>query len=225
MNQNLESIYLTPFQRQMLEGNLRKELPNSYRQRLEIILLTDEGKSQAEICRILQCCTATASRWIQLTKGGLAHKYLECPIGRPKVITDEYIEALKELLQHSPRDYGYAFKSWTVNWLRKHIAKEMGIEVSESHLKRVMGELGLSTRSKAQVSKSVQSNANILIADLQSDTHTSDDDSELAKLNLFQNDRNSYIYGSASSFSAYFSNTTQRNLQYLTQSVRVSILC
>ena len=152
MDRNSKSIYLTPCQRQMLAENLHQDLPHAYRQRLEIMLLTDRGKSQAEICRKLGCCTATASRWILLTKTGLAHQYLDCPVGRPKIVTAEYIELLGALLQHSPSHYGYPFKNWTVNWLGKHIAKEIGIEISESHLKRVMGELGLSTRTSGHLS-------------------------------------------------------------------------
>jgi transposase len=227
MNTNAESIYLTPFQRQMLEENLQQELPSSYRQRLEIILLTDRGRSQAEICRTLGCCTATASRWIQLTKAGLAHKYLDCPVGRPKIVTDEYIELLRTLLQHSPRNYGYPFKNWTVNWLSKHIAKEMGIEVSESHLKRVMGELGLSTRTKAQPDRSRQSNANIFIADLQTDLErltvcdSNRSNGELSELNFSQLKWDAQIHGAANSFAAYFTTATQRDLRYCAQFHRI----
>ena len=223
MNPNSESIYLTPFQRHLLEDNLQKELPNSFRQRLEIILLTDRGKSQADICRILGCCTATASRWIQLTKVGLAHKYLDCPVGRPKVVTDEYIELLQELLQHSPKNYGYPFKSWTVNWLGKHIAKETGVTVSESHLKRVMGELGLSTRAKARLETCVQSHSKIHIADLRSNVDRVDN--ELAELNLAHIKLDARIYGSQSSSSACFAAAAQRNLRYFTHSSRISSWC
>jgi transposase len=230
MNTNIEGIYLTPFQRQLLRENIQKELPNAHRQRLEIMLLTDEGKTQAEICRILGCSTATASRWIQLTKAGLAHKYLDCPVGRPKIVTDEYIESLQRLLQHSPRDYGYPFKTWTISWLGKHLAKEMGIEVSQSHLKRVMRDLGLSTRSpsaqaklsKAQPEKYTQSGANIFIADL--NCPPDQEESELSEINLLQIKLDSRIYGSASSFTTHFAATTQRNLAFFTHNTRVSIL-
>ncbi len=229
MNTNSHSSYLTTFQRQMLEDSLKQELPNSYRQRLEIILLTDRGTSQAEICRILGCCTATASRWIQLTKAGLAHKYLDCPVGRPKVVTDEYIEFLQELLKHSPKDYGYPFKSWTVSWLRKHIAKEMGIQVSESHLKRVMGELGLSTRAKANPPSHAHAKANICIADLSGDRDRSSlgnspaSSNDVSELNLAHIKWNS-LHGAANSVSMYFATATQRNLRCFTQCDRVSIL-
>jgi transposase len=222
MSLNSEGTYLTSFQRHLLHENIKKELPTSYKQRLEIILLTDEGKTQAEICRILGCSTATASRWIQLTKAGLAHQYLDCPVGRPKIVTDEYIEFLQRLLKNSPRDYGYPFKTWTISWLGKHLAKEMGIEVSESHLKRVMRDLGLSTRSKVQPEKHTQSGANIFIADLKSPPDHQE--SELSEINLLQIKLDSRIYGSVSSFTTYFAGTTQRNLAFFTNSERVSIL-
>jgi transposase len=194
MNVNSQGVYLTPFQRQLLKESMKEELPNAHRQRLEIMMLTDNGKTQAEICRILGCSTATASRWIQLTKAGLAHNYLDCPVGRPKIVTDEYIESLQMLLQGSPRDYGYPFKAWTISWLSKHLAKEMGIEVSVSHLKRVMRELGLSTRSKARQENCSLSSANILISDL---PHTSEHlpDKEFSEINLLQIKLNSRIYG------------------------------
>jgi transposase len=194
MNVNPQGIYLTPFQRQLLQENIKEELPSAHRQRLEIMLLTDSGKTQAEICRILGCSTATASRWIQLTKAGLAHNYLDCPVGRPKIVTDEYIESLRGLLQNSPRDCGYPFKTWTISWLSKHLAKEMGIEVSVSHLKRVMRDLGLSTRLKAREEKRSLSSTNILIADLPGSSDYPPD-GELSEINLLQIKLNSRIYG------------------------------
>jgi transposase len=172
--------YLTPFQLQLLEDNLQKpDLSDIYRQRLKIILLTDHGHSQAEICRFLSCSTATASRWIQITKAGLAHQYLGCPVGRPKTVTDEYIEVLRELLEHSPKDYGYPFSTWTVKWLSKHLIKQTGTMVSESHLRRVMGELNLSTR-RSKVLSSSRSQSAILLTDL-----CVTDDGELTEISFF----------------------------------------
>jgi transposase len=220
MNENSPGLYLTPFQRQLLGESIDRDLPAAHRQRLEIMLLTDAGKTQAEICRSLGCSAATASRWMQLTRAGLAHQYLEYPVGRPKLVTDEYIEFLRELLGHSPKDYGYPFKTWTVSWLGKHIAKEKGIEVSQSHLKRVMRELGLSTRTSVQP-PSGYSKANISIADL---SDRSLPDEELSELNLFHIQLNSKIYGAAVSFSTYFAPTARRDFLCRAHAARLSIL-
>lgn len=221
MNHNSEGIYLTPFQRQLLAEKIAKEPDNAYRQRLEIILLTDRGNNQATICRTLGCSAGTASRWIQLTKAGLAHQYLDCPVGRPKVVTDEYIELLRELLHHSPRDYGYPFKTWTIDWLGKHIAKEQGIAVSHSHLKRVMRELGLSTRTKLQQPQS-SSTANIFIADLPD--ISSEPNRTESGLHLFKIQLDSKIYGAASSPSNCFPATAQRDFSDFDYPKRISIL-
>lgn len=166
--------YLTPFQHQLLRKSLKENLSNLYRQRIEIMLLADEGKSQIEICRILKCCPATVRHWIHVARAGMAHQWQDCPIGRPKAVNDEYLERLKELLSHSPRDYGYSFQRWTVNWLTKQLAKEFGVEVSDRHIKRLLKQMGLSTINKpSNTQENTNKNANnskIFIRDLKSET-------------------------------------------------------
>lgn len=145
----LTGKYLTPFQRKLLQKNLEDNLSESYRQRIQIMLLADEGKTQTEICQILGCCPATVRHWMHIARTGMAHQWQDCPLGRPKAINQEYLERLQQLLSQSPRDCGYGFRRWTVSWLRKHLAKELGIEVSDRHLKRVLKQMGLSTIPKA----------------------------------------------------------------------------
>jgi transposase len=165
--------YLTPFQRKLLQKNLQENLSESYRQRIEIMLLADEGKTQTKICQMLGCCPATVRHWMHIARTGMAHQWQDCPLGRPKAINQEYIDRLQELLSLSPRDCGYGFKRWTVTWLRKHLAKELGIEVSDRHLKRVLKQMGLSTIPKPNPSISENTEkatgAKILISDLKSE--------------------------------------------------------
>jgi transposase len=146
--------YLTVFQRKLLQQKQQDNLSDSYRQRIEIMLLADEGKTQTEICQILGCCPATVRHWMHIARTGMAHQWQDCPLGRPKAINQEYVERLQELLSQSPRDCGYGFRRWTVSWLRKHLAKELGIEVSDRHLKRVLKQMGLSTIPKPNPSES-----------------------------------------------------------------------
>lgn len=157
---NSTGKYLTPFQRKFLQKKQQENLSSSYRQRIAIMLLADEGKSQVEICRIVGCCPATARHWMHIARAGMAHQWQDCPLGRPKAIDSQYIERLRELLAMSPRDCGYGFKRWTVSWLGKHLAKELGIEVSDRHLKRVLKQMGLSTISKVNASGNLEVNEN-----------------------------------------------------------------
>ncbi|WP_427162592.1 helix-turn-helix domain-containing protein [Aliinostoc sp. HNIBRCY26] len=165
--------FLTPFQRRLLQKSLQEDLPASYRQRIEIMLLTDQGKSQSAICQELGCCPATARYWMHIARSGMAHQWQDCPVGRPKAINDQYLARLRELISHSPRDYGYAFRRWTANWLQKHLAKELGIEISDRHIKRLLKQMGLSTRPQVdQASKNTvkkHGNSHILIHDLKSE--------------------------------------------------------
>ncbi|MGK7873734.1 MAG: transposase [Xenococcaceae cyanobacterium] len=170
---------LTPFQRKLLQKSLQDDLPEQYRQRIEIMLLADEGKTQTQICQALGCSQATARHWIFMAHSGQAHKWQEQPIGRPKSVNEEYLERLQELVSQSPRAFDYSFQRWTAHWLSKHLAQEFGIEVTARHINRLLKQMGLSTRgkpSKTEENRSENSrgdaadtlSARILIRDLQS---------------------------------------------------------
>jgi transposase len=144
----ISNHYLTSFQRQLLLANLDTESRPEYRRRIEIILLADAGKSQTQICAALGCAQETARYWIAMLQTGLALHWYSQPMGRPKAVNDKYLERLQEMLNHSPRDYGYSFQSWTAHWLSKELAKEFSIEVSARHINRLLKDMGLSTRQK-----------------------------------------------------------------------------
>ena len=170
------SKYLTPFQRKLLEKSLQSESREKYRQRIQIMLLVDEGKKQGEICRLLGCCPATASRWIHLAKMGQAHRWKDNRIGRPKVVDEEILGRLKELVSHSPGDYDYPFKRWTAAWLSKHLVKEFGQTVSDRRINQLLKEMGLSTRPQSALTEENQhnnsNNNRLAIADLGNTTES-----------------------------------------------------
>jgi transposase len=89
----------------------------------------------------------------------------EQSVGRPKTINDQYLERLKELVSHSPKQFGYPFERWTAQWLRQHLIRETGVDVSNRHINRLLKQMGLSTRSRMQ-SKSF----GITIGDLNAST-------------------------------------------------------
>lgn len=161
---------LTSFQSKLLQKKLQEDLPQSYRQRIQIMLLADEGKSQTQICRALGCCPATVRHWMHIARSGMAHQWQDCPIGRPKAVNEQYVKRLKELVNNSPRDYGYSFGRWTGSWLSKHLAKELGVEVSGHHVNRLLKQMGLSTRPQTSNTEDTDnqnaSGNRILIGDL-----------------------------------------------------------
>lgn len=164
-----KSKFLTPFQRKVLLKNLHLNFLPEYHRRLQIMLLADQGKSQTQICQMLGCSQEMARYWSAVAQAGLAHTWQERGIGRPKTVNDQYIERLKELVSHSPSDYGYAFGCWTAQWLSKHLATEFGIEISERHINRLLKQMGLSTKQKRSFAKGATNhtkNTRITICDL-----------------------------------------------------------
>lgn len=142
-----ESKFLTDFQQKMLKKRLEvASLSEQDIKRARIMLMADGGKSQAEICRHLSCCPATARHWTLIAQSGQAHVCFDSPMGRPKVVHPDYIKRLKELLESKPREHGYVFRQWTAGWLSKHLQKEFGIRISDRHINRLLKKMGLSTR-------------------------------------------------------------------------------
>lgn len=125
---------------------LPENLEPIHRRRLEIAIRTHLGQSQAEICSALGCSKDTARHWMTIAKTEGLNSWYSKPVGRPKRVDDAYKQRLRELVTSSPQQHGYAFKRWTAGWLGKHLAKEMGIEVSDRHVNRLLKQMGLSTR-------------------------------------------------------------------------------
>jgi transposase len=174
-------LYLTSAQRISLKQKLQSDIHGFYHQRIE-------GKSQAEICSSLRCCSTTASHWIHVAKMGMPSQWQERPVGRPKVVNERYIRRLYELLSSNPQNYGYPFNKWTLAWLNRHLSTELGVTISDRHLKRILKDLGLSTRSKANSVGPIPENPRICIGDLSSVGRSGfvEEESDLVIYNLLQ---------------------------------------
>ncbi|WP_272819351.1 helix-turn-helix domain-containing protein [Scytonema hofmannii] len=205
---------MTPFQRKLLQKSLQENLPVCYHQRIQIMLLADDGKSQTEICRTLGCSRATARHWTHIARTGMAHQWQDCPIGRPTAVNQEYLHRLHELVSQSPREHGYSFQRWTASWLRKHLGKEFGVEVSDRHIHRLLKQMGLSTRSKLSDTQqntpenTLGKSSRILIGDLNS--ANSSDNTEFLPVNLAKIGTNLDAHGGKSIRAAVFSATVKQ---------------
>ncbi|MDY7014806.1 MAG: helix-turn-helix domain-containing protein [Cyanobacteriota bacterium] len=165
--------YLTPFQRKHLHKSLQDpNLSEKYRQRLQIVLLADESKTQTQICQILNCAPATVRHWLWVARTGQAHLWQATPIGRPKRVTEEYKTRLRELAICSPKEievphqsYKYHHARWTAKRLSRHLAQELGIELSDRHINRLLKEMGLSTRGQPPAQSEPQNTQNGIVID------------------------------------------------------------
>jgi transposase len=71
-------------------------------------------------------------------------------LGRPKIVSADYLDRLRELVSHSPRQFGYPFERWTANCLQRHLGREFDCIVSDRHINRLLKQMGLSTRHKKE---------------------------------------------------------------------------
>ncbi|MEG3440326.1 helix-turn-helix domain-containing protein [Pannus brasiliensis CCIBt3594] len=134
--------YLSPAQRRDLSEISREtSLPEIDRKRIQIILFADEGKSQAEICKLLDCTPATASKWILIAESGEIDRWQKYRRGRPPKVDDRYLARLRELISKSPRDFGYSFNRWSGVWLARHLEKEFGVALTPTHINRLRKQL------------------------------------------------------------------------------------
>jgi transposase len=138
---------LTEFQRKHLQKSLESDLRPEYRRRIAIMLMADEGYSQTQICDRVGCSHETARYWITTAQMGQALSWSDRPMGRPKTVSAAYCDRLRELVQSSPRDFGYAFRRWTARSLAKQLDKELGIKVSNRYINYLLKDMGLSTRT------------------------------------------------------------------------------
>ena len=154
----------------LIPEGLPENTSSQSRRRLEIIIRTHLGQSQAEICREVGCSKETARYWMTVAKTEAVNSWSDNSVGRPKVVNDLYLKRLQELVCSSPQEYGYGFKNWTARWLSQHLAKELGISISDRHVNRLLKQMGLSTRGKnrqiTQKSELSAQNSKIVIRDL-----------------------------------------------------------
>lgn len=103
--------------------------------RATIVLLSDAQMSGDAIGKILglsrQTVAKTRTRWKRYGCNGLTDKKRS---GRPPVVTEEYRKKLVDTVERDPKEYGYAFRRWTVPRLAQYMRIKTGIKISDRWL-------------------------------------------------------------------------------------------
>ncbi|MGL5834473.1 MAG: helix-turn-helix domain-containing protein [Waterburya sp.] len=159
MNVSYETQDLTSILAEMFPENLLKKVDHRHRRRLEIILRSHLGQSQVEICSALGCSKDMARYWMAIANRPASDSWQDTCIGRPKMVNEEYLQRLQELVTSSPKEHGYAFKRWTAKCLSQHLSTELGIQISDRHVNRLLKQMGLSTRDSQYQTKSDESDS------------------------------------------------------------------
>lgn len=110
--------HLTLEQVEKLKKALKEEENGKIRERILILLLLNDGKTQAKIAEFLGCSLNKVSYWcIHGDPENLESLKDERMRGNHKKATDKYIEILLETIDKEPQEVGYEFGRWTAQRL------------------------------------------------------------------------------------------------------------
>jgi transposase len=109
-----------------------------------IILHTAEGYGRRTIAEMLLCSPATVDR----VRNRYRHEGERGLIDRrgdngPAKVNEDYILALINAVERTPRDYGYRRPTWTQELLVRVLTELTGITVSRSTMSRLLRRLGV----------------------------------------------------------------------------------
>ena len=111
------------------------------------LLLRTKGKKADEVADELGVCRGAVFKWERLyTKHGIEGLQRKRPPGRPPEKKSEAKKIIPELMKKDPKFFGFLKGRWVVRDIAKEIEKESGVEISKSHVQRMMDELGLSVQ-------------------------------------------------------------------------------
>lgn len=130
----LIGVRLTPKQHTELNQRARaRSLSPRMRDRLEMVRLSDMGRSVSQIAQALDVHEQTVRKYLKrfISQGGSFDALADAPIpGRPPILTDEYMAALEQLLDQSAREG----RTWTCRGLAEWLREQFGIGIHPKYL-------------------------------------------------------------------------------------------
>jgi transposase len=128
-----------------LEEFVRKTKDKTEYIRGTALLLRAKGRKADEVADELDVCRGAVFKWERLfTKLGVEGLHRKRPTGRPPEKKRKAKKIIPELMKKDPKLFGFLKGRWVVRDIAKEIEKESGVEISKSHVQRMMDELGLS---------------------------------------------------------------------------------
>lgn len=131
--------YLKLTQKEKLQKALKEEDNTEIRERILILMLLNDGKTQAEIASFLGCSLKKVSRWcVKGDPENLETLKDERMKGNHRKANKKYIDLLLKTIEKEPEELGYEFGRWTALRLATYLEKETGIKLSGSQVTRIL---------------------------------------------------------------------------------------
>ena len=111
--------------------------------RARIMLLLHEDMPVAEVSRMVGCVRATVYRTLyRYEELGEESIRDQRRFREPSKVSADVEAQLLEYLDYVPQDYGWERSNWTLELLARQLAHDTGVEVSDSHVLRVLRRCG-----------------------------------------------------------------------------------
>jgi transposase len=111
---------LEPTERQQLQILLAQQSDKQMAQRVQVVLLSADGKSVQEVSQIVGLHPINVRKWIhRFRQWGVAGLRSGKSPGRPRLFTPEHEQQIIELAQLHPASLGLSFNRWTLPKLRR----------------------------------------------------------------------------------------------------------
>ena len=131
--------HLNPQQIEKLQKALREEKKATIRERILILLLLNDGKTQSKIADFLGCSVNKVSYWcVKGDPDNLETLIDERMKGNHKKATDKYIDILLKIIEKDPQELGYDFGRWTAQRLATYLEESTGIKLSVGQVRRIL---------------------------------------------------------------------------------------
>jgi transposase len=131
--------FLTSEQVIGLQKTLKESERSHVRERILIILLQNDGRTQQEISKFLGCSPRTVAYWcMNGDPDKLETLHNKRDYEHYRKATPEYIELLLKTVAQEPSSSGYAFGRWTAERLATYLTEQTGIELSSSQVRRIL---------------------------------------------------------------------------------------
>jgi transposase len=131
--------FLTASQVTQLQQTLKESELAHVRERILIIMLQNNGRTQKEISNFLGCSPRTVAYWcMHGDPENLESLHNKRETEHYRKATPEYIELLLKTVEQFPADLGYEFGRWTAERLATYLTERTGIDLSSSQVRRIL---------------------------------------------------------------------------------------
>ena len=112
----------------------------------------EDSVTQAELAERYGMSSGWVSRWVRRLERLIGEPfedvvYDEPQEGRPSELSEREHEQFVEALHESPEEVGFDAPAWSVPLARHYFSEKFGVEYCERHVRRLMSEAGLSSRT------------------------------------------------------------------------------